>query len=188
MVILRENSAGIHTNIDRRRYLSGHFAAPLGAASFARCGDVQHCADEYVPTLHPVQGSTLLLDADCGLGKTTAIRRFMTELFAGNSQARVLIVSVRISHAGDLAAGLAECGVKPSLYTEYKGRERELVQQRCVVISAEQCMHLSLNDQHWDLAEAARQRQLADDGKRRTTTVAVGHKCVSSYRDQIATF
>jgi superfamily II DNA or RNA helicase len=144
----------------------GHFAAPLGAASFARCGDVQHCADEYVPTLHPVQGSTLLLDADCGLGKTTAIRRFMTELFAGNSAARVLIVSVRIVHALDLAAGLAECGVKPSLYTEYKGRERELVQQRCVVISAEQCMHLSLSDQRWDLVVLDEVRSLADKFKR----------------------
>lgn len=112
---------------------------------------MQHCADEYVPKLHPIQGSTLLLDADCGLGKTTAIRQFMAELFAGNSQARVLIVSVRIVHALDLAAGLAECGVKPALYIEYKGREKELVNQRCVVISAEQCMHLSLSDHRWDL-------------------------------------
>ena len=50
-------------------------ANPLGATSFARCGDVQYCADDHVPVLHPAQGSTLLIDADCGLGKTTAIRR-----------------------------------------------------------------------------------------------------------------
>ena len=124
----------MQTTVFGPRPPDGYFSAPLGATSFARCGDVQHCAAEYVPTLHPSQGSTLLIDADCGLGKTTAIRRFMTELFAGNSQARVLIVSVRIVHALDLAAGLAECGVTPALYTEYKGRERELVQQRCVVI------------------------------------------------------
>ena len=63
-------------------------ANPLGATSFARCGDVQYCSDDHVPVLHPVQGSTLLIDADCGLGKTTAIRRYMSELFASNSQAR----------------------------------------------------------------------------------------------------
>ena len=124
--------------------------------------------------LHPVQGSTLLIDADCGLGKTTAIRRYMSELFASNSQARVLVVSVRIVHALDLAAGLAECGVEPSLYTDYKGRERELVQQRCVVISAEQCMHLSLSSHRWDLLVLDEVRSLCDKFKR--------HSTLTSYR------
>eukprot|EP01045_Picozoa_sp_COSAG04_P029217 COSAG04_NODE_4746_length_1914_cov_0.737741_1_plen_474_part_10 len=140
-----------------------------GAASLARCGDVRHCKDHYVPRLEPQPGATLLLDADCGLGKTTAIRRFMRELFETKPGARVLVVSVRIVHALDLAASLGECGVAPALYTEYKGRERELVQQPCVVLSAEQCMHAELTSQPWDLLVLDEVRSLCDKFKRGST-------------------
>ena len=140
-----------------------------GSASLARCGDVRHCKDHYVPRLEPQPGATLLLDADCGLGKTTAIRRFMRELFEAKSGARVLVVSVRIVHALDLAASLGECDVAPALYTEYKGRERELVQQQCVVLSAEQCMHAELTSQPWDLLVLDEVRSLCDKFKRGST-------------------
>ena len=45
---------------------------------------------------------------------------------------RVLLVSVRIVHALDLKQALASSGAEPALYTDYGGRERELMQQQCV--------------------------------------------------------
>ena len=86
-------------------------------------GTVRHCSDEYVPPLHLVEGETLLVDWDCGGGKSCRIRDAMAALFEEKPTARVLLVSVRIVHALDLKQALSSSGVEPALYTDYRGRE-----------------------------------------------------------------
>ena len=107
-------------------------------------GTVQHCGDEYVPPLHLTEGETLLIDWDCGGGKSSRIRDAMAGLFAEKPTARVLLVSVRIVHALDLKQALASSGVEPALYTDYRGEETELMRQQCIVLSAEQLLHVRL--------------------------------------------
>ena len=86
----------------------------------------------------------------------------MQRLYAQKPTARVLLVSVRIIHALDLAAALQTTGVQPALYTDYRGNERDLVREQCVVLSMEQCMHLQLGHVQWDLVVLDEVRSLAD--------------------------
>ena len=47
---------------------------PAGSSSFGSAGAVLTFGDEYVPELKLVEKGTLLIDSDCGLGKTTQLR------------------------------------------------------------------------------------------------------------------
>ena len=99
-------------------------AARTFADTHSHGGSVQYCSDEYVPALHVKEGETLMVDWDCGGGKSSRIRDRLAVLFEEKPSARVLLASVRVVHALDLKQALASAGVEPAPYTDYVGRER----------------------------------------------------------------
>ena len=56
-------------------------AAKTFADTHSHGGSVQYCSDEYVPALHVNEGETLMVDWDCGGGKSSRIRDRLAALF-----------------------------------------------------------------------------------------------------------
>jgi hypothetical protein len=158
------------TPLETLNSLTEKAAAQAFVQSHSHGGSVQLCSDEYVPPLQIKEGETLLIDWDCGGGKSCRIRDRLQDLFIEKPSARVLLTSVRIIHALDLKQALSSAGVEPALYTDYVGRERELMEQRCVVISAEQLLHVRLvGDRPFDMLILDEVRSLCDKFKRQST-------------------
>ena len=73
-------------------------APAAGAGSFASAGEVKTFDDEYVPELKLPGKGTLLIDSDCGLGKTTqlvSLQEHVRDLLLSLSSALLPLLQVR---------------------------------------------------------------------------------------------
>eukprot|EP01043_Picozoa_sp_COSAG02_P015550 COSAG02_NODE_665_length_18739_cov_9.192918_2_plen_1287_part_00 len=177
----------IHSAVDK-----GLRKMAAGSASFGNAGVVRTFDDEYVPPLELPQKGTLLIDSDCGLGKSTQIVKACQELRAANPHARIIAVSSRKSHAQDLTQDLETGGLDPWCYLDrdkYFQYRKNLRDQRegmyedlsmvsyvdhpCVVISLEHMTDLRLCGR-CDLLILDEIRSLADKTKEQTTVQSMG--------------
>jgi hypothetical protein len=95
---------------------------------------------------------TVLIDADCGLGKSTCIRQCLELLHAEyQGTLRVLIVSVRVIHAYDIAAAVKSDTINPVTYLDKHMDGPILFNQACIVVSMEQMYRASDVDKPWDV-------------------------------------
>ena len=166
-------------------------APAAGSASFGSAGVVKTFNDEFVPPLELPEKGTLLIDSDCGLGKSTQIVKACQKLRSENPRARIIAVSSRKSHAQDLAQDLAAGGLDPWCYLEQKEyyehartlceyggsyeylSEASYVDHPCVVISLEHMTDLRKCGP-CDLLILDEIRSLADKTKEQTTVQSMG--------------
>ena len=156
---------------------------PAGSSSFGSAGAVLTFGDEYVPELKLVEKGTLLIDSDCGLGKTTQLVKACQRLRAQNPHARIVAVSSRKSHAQDLAKDLEDGGLDPWCYLDHAAYYQHrldrsapgedisgvsYVDHPCVVISLEHMADLRFCGP-CDLQILDESRSLADKTKEQTT-------------------
>ena len=113
--------------------------------------------------------TTLLIDAGCALGKSTQIQAFLQRVFEANPKARVCCISSRIIHAHDLCADYADCCVTPAMYKDYKGKEKQLVDQQFVIISLELAFYLQYCNTAFDVLILDEARSLCDKFAEQTT-------------------
>ena len=116
--------------------------------------------------------TTLLIDAGCALGKSTQVKDFLGRVWEEKPSARVLCLSSRIIHAHDLCADYADCPVKPSMYKDFQGQEKDLVKQPFVIISLELAFWLKDCDTAFAVLILDEARSLCDKFAVQTT---VGH-------------
>lgn len=89
-----------------------------------------------VPQLHPVAGSTLCVNAGCGTKKSYRTRQFMQSMPA---ESRILVLSVRVSHAHDALRELGALGFVAYNDDAYKGDKgrAQLCTERRLIMSLE---------------------------------------------------
>eukprot|EP01047_Picozoa_sp_COSAG01_P051871 COSAG01_NODE_5395_length_4290_cov_5.110475_2_plen_469_part_00 len=86
------------------------------------------------------------------MGKSTCIRDCLEKLHAERQGAlRILLVSVRVIHAYDIAAAITSENIKPVTYLDEGMEGQALFKQPCVVVSLEQMYRAFAVEVPWDV-------------------------------------
>ena len=127
-------------------------AASFGSEAIVRTFDTQYIPDvqELVDAL--VANDCIMIDAGCGLGKSTRIKEYLLIRRAANPECRILIFSVRIVHALNISADFAD--LNPTIYLGHGDTGNDtvpLLDNNFVILSWEQAHRLAVEHTAFDI-------------------------------------
>ena len=119
----------------------------VGQASFTATSRVRRFDDaRYVPPAEELVAEMrhtdcVMIDAACGLGKSTCIRGYLEHVVKTEPDARILMLSVRVIHATNILADFTTRVLRPVSYLN--GKVKDLLDHSFVILSWEQANRLA---------------------------------------------